>query len=229
MRDCAGGLPVADIDLATAAAAGRRNRGLDRGRAARWCRQGWRMGPSPRWWRGAGSRSPRCAETCETDGRHAVVAFTADWRQDASRRDFTINALSMARDGAVFDYFGGLADLREPAECASSASRRPASREDYLRVLRFFRFYARYGRVPPDPDTLAARSRGIPGLARLSVERVWTELRRILAAPDPTEAVGLMADSAYWAAVAPEASRGSPGRTQDAACRRIRSCGWRRC
>ena len=82
----------------------------------------------------------------ETDGRHAVVAFTDDWREDAARRDFTINAMSMARDGAVFDYFGGMDDLRagrlrfvgDPAERVA---------EDYLRVLRFFRFFARYGAI----------------------------------------------------------------------------------
>ena len=141
----------------------------------------------------------------ETDGRHAVVAFTADWRQDASRRDFTINAMSMTRDGTVFDYFGGTADL------AAGRIRfvgDPATRiaEDYLRILRFFRFYARYGRVPPDPDTLAALQAGIPGLARLSIERVWDELRRILAAPDPSEAVELMGHLGIWAAVLPEAA-----------------------
>ena len=83
----------------------------------------------------------------------------------------------------------------------------PATRiaEDYLRILRFFRFYARYGRVPPDPATLAALRNGIPGLSRLSVERVWMELRRILAAPNPEEAVGLMARLGIWNAVLPEA------------------------
>ena len=141
----------------------------------------------------------------ETDGRHAVVAFTTDWQQDASRRDFTINAMSMSRDGAVFDYFGGAADL------AAGRIRfvgDPATRiaEDYLRILRFFRFYARFGPVPPDPGTLAALQAGIPGLGRLSIERVWHELRRILAAPDPSEAVGLMDRLGIWAAVAPEAA-----------------------
>ncbi len=128
----------------------------------------------------------------ETDGRHAVVAFTEDWRLDAARRDFTINAMSMARDGSVFDYFNGTADL-ENGRVRFVGD--PATRiaEDYLRILRFFRFYARYGRVPPDAATLDALRAGIPGLARLSVERVWMELRRILGAPDPVEAVGLMA------------------------------------
>ena len=80
----------------------------------------------------------------ETDGRHAVVAFTDDWRADAARRDFTINAMSMTPDGEVFDYFGGAADLRAGRVRFVGD---PATRiaEDYLRILRFFRFQARYG------------------------------------------------------------------------------------
>ncbi len=139
-----------------------------------------------------------------TDGRHAVVAFTDDWRADAARRDFTINAMSLAPDGAVFDYFGGIADLREGRVRFVGD---PATRiaEDYLRVLRFFRFFARYGRGAPDPAALAALAAGVPGLARLSVERVWSELKRILAVDDPDEAVGLMAETGVLRAVLPEA------------------------
>nr|WP_294529743.1 CCA tRNA nucleotidyltransferase [uncultured Rhodopila sp.] len=141
----------------------------------------------------------------ETDGRHAVVAFTADWRQDASRRDFTINAMSMARDGSVFDYFGGAGDL------AAGRVRfvgDPATRiaEDYLRILRFFRFHGRYGRLPPDGVTVAALRAGIPGLVRLSVERIWSELRLILSAQDPSATVALMQALGVWGAVLPEAS-----------------------
>jgi poly(A) polymerase len=141
----------------------------------------------------------------ETDGRHAVVAFTADWQQDASRRDFTINAMSMARDGIVSDYFDGAADLQAGRIRFVGD---PATRiaEDYLRILRFFRFYARFGREPPDATTLEALQAGIPGLAQLSIERVWNELRRILAAPDPMDAVALMDRLGIWAAVVPEAA-----------------------
>jgi poly(A) polymerase len=144
----------------------------------------------------------------ETDGRHAVVAFTEDWRLDASRRDFTINAMSMARDGRLFDYFDGTADLQVGRVRFVGD---PATRiaEDYLRILRFFRFYARYGRVQPVSATLAALRNGIPGLSRLSVERVWMELRRILAAPNPEEAVELMARLGIWVAVLPEAQAAS--------------------
>jgi poly(A) polymerase len=127
-----------------------------------------------------------------TDGRRAVVAFTDDWRADAARRDFTINAMSMTPDGAVFDYFGGLVDL---AVGRIRFVGDPATRiaEDYLRVLRFFRFHARYARVDPEPGELAALSAAAPQLARLSAERVWSELKRILQAPDPRGALALMA------------------------------------
>ncbi|WP_241771219.1 CCA tRNA nucleotidyltransferase, partial [Acidisphaera rubrifaciens] len=139
-----------------------------------------------------------------TDGRHAVVAFTADWRADAARRDFTINALSLRPDGAVFDYFGGLADLDAGrVRFVGDPAQRIA--EDYLRILRYFRFQARYGRVPPDAATAAALRAGVPGLARLSAERVWGELRRILVIPDPLSALRLMAALGVLAAVLPGA------------------------
>jgi poly(A) polymerase/tRNA nucleotidyltransferase (CCA-adding enzyme) len=127
----------------------------------------------------------------ETDGRHAVVAYTDDWREDAARRDFTINAMSMTRTGAVFDYFGGVADLRAGrVRFVGDAARRIA--EDYLRVLRFFRFHARYGTGAADPAALSAIAAAVPGLTQLSAERLWGELKRILATPDPVPAVWLM-------------------------------------
>lgn len=138
-----------------------------------------------------------------TDGRRATVAFTDDWRQDAERRDFTINALSMTLDGQVFDYFGGLADLRAGVvRFVGEPAHRIA--EDYLRILRYFRFFARYAADPPDAATRAALHDGIPGLAQLSVERVWSELRRILAAPDPMNALALMAELGILSAIIPE-------------------------
>jgi poly(A) polymerase len=139
----------------------------------------------------------------ETDGRHAVVAFTDDWRADAARRDFTINAMSMTRTGEVFDYFGGISDLRAGLVRFVGD---PATRiaEDYLRILRYFRFLAWYGSGSTDPAALAAIRDGVPGLARLSVERVWSEVARILAAPDPRAAVALMAELGVLAAVLPE-------------------------
>ena len=129
-----------------------------------------------------------------TDGRHAEIAYTEDWREDAARRDFTINALSMDSTGRIYDYFGGEADLAEGrVRFVGDADARVA--EDYLRILRFFRFYARFGRTPPDPAALSAIRAGLPGLARLSAERVWHELKGLLAAADPVLALILMRDT----------------------------------
>lgn len=139
----------------------------------------------------------------ETDGRHAVVEFTADWREDAARRDFTINAMSLSPDGALHDYFGGAADLAAGrVRFVGVAAERVA--EDYLRILRYFRFQARYGRGAPDAAALAAIRAGVAGLARLSPERVWSELKRILAAPASAASVRLMAELGVLAAVLPE-------------------------
>jgi poly(A) polymerase/tRNA nucleotidyltransferase (CCA-adding enzyme) len=138
-----------------------------------------------------------------TDGRHATVAFTDDWQADAARRDFTINAMSLAADGTVFDPFGGREDLAAGrVRFVGDAATR--IREDYLRILRFFRFLARYGRGAADAAAVAAIAANRDGLARLSAERVWHELSRILAAPDPVAAVRLMAELGVLAAVIPE-------------------------
>jgi poly(A) polymerase/tRNA nucleotidyltransferase (CCA-adding enzyme) len=140
----------------------------------------------------------------ETDGRHATVAFTDDWREDAARRDFTINAMSMTVDGEVFDHFGGLEDL------AAGRVRfvgDPAARiaEDYLRILRYFRFVARYETQGGDAAALAAIAAGVPGLARLSPERVWSELKRILATPVADAALNLAERTGVLGAILPEA------------------------
>jgi poly(A) polymerase len=138
-----------------------------------------------------------------TDGRHAQVAWSDDWREDAARRDFTINAMSLDRDGGLHDFFDGAGDLRDGrVRFVGTASVRIA--EDYLRVLRFFRFFARYGRGAPDAEAVAAIEAAVSGLSVLSAERVWSELKRILAAPDPVEAVSLMARLGVLAAVVPE-------------------------
>jgi poly(A) polymerase/tRNA nucleotidyltransferase (CCA-adding enzyme) len=138
-----------------------------------------------------------------------VVAFTADWRADAARRDFTINAMSMAATGEVFDHFGGLPDLEAGrVRFVGDAATRIA--EDYLRVLRFFRFHARYGSGAPDEAALSAIRAAIPGLARLSAERVWSELKRILSGPDPAATVALMQDTAVLPAILPEAGPPPP-------------------
>jgi poly(A) polymerase/tRNA nucleotidyltransferase (CCA-adding enzyme) len=152
-----------------------------------------------------------------TDGRHAQVAWSTDWREDAARRDFTINALSMDAGGAVWDYFDGRADL------AAGRVRfvgDPATRlaEDYLRVLRFFRFHARYGQGDPDTAAVAAIRAAVLGLGRLSVERVWMELKRLLQAPDPTGALILMRQTGVLPAILPEAGGLEPLRCLLAGC-----------
>ena len=140
----------------------------------------------------------------ETDGRHAVVEWTTDWREDAARRDFTINAMSLSAEGWLWDYFGGRADLAAGrVRFVGRAAER--IREDYLRALRFFRFHARYGRGTPDAEAIAAIREAVPGLSRLSAERVWMELKRLLEVPDPTEALALMAETGVLNAVLPEA------------------------
>ncbi len=204
VRDALSGRPVADIDLATPSPPEVVIQTLQRA-GVNVVPTGLVHGTVTAVVSGRGFEITTLRRDVETDGRHAVVAFTADWRQDASRRDFTINAMSMARDGTVFDYFDGTADL-EAGRIRFVGD--PATRiaEDYLRILRFFRFYARFGAAAPDADTLDALRAGIPGLARLSVERVWNELRRILGAPDPSEAVSLMDRLGVWPAVVPEAT-----------------------
>jgi poly(A) polymerase/tRNA nucleotidyltransferase (CCA-adding enzyme) len=140
----------------------------------------------------------------ETDGRHAVVAFTDDWETDASRRDFTINAMSATRDGAVFDYFGGREDLAAGrVRFVGEASRRIA--EDYLRILRYFRFFARYGRGAPDVEAVAAIMALREGVRSLSAERVWSEVKRILQADDPRAVVALMRETGVLELVLPGA------------------------
>jgi poly(A) polymerase/tRNA nucleotidyltransferase (CCA-adding enzyme) len=139
-----------------------------------------------------------------TDGRHAVVEWTTDWREDAARRDFTINAMSLTPEGELFDYFGGREDLvAGKVRFVGDAGTRLA--EDYLRALRFFRFQARYGRGAPDAAAVAAIRHAVPGLARLSAERVWMELKRILAVPDPLATLALMVETGVLGAVLPEA------------------------
>jgi poly(A) polymerase len=143
-----------------------------------------------------------------TDGRRAVVAFTDDWTEDAARRDLTFNAMSMDTDGTLHDPFGGLDDL------AAGRVRfigDPAVRlaEDRLRLLRFFRFLAWYGRVSPDEEALAACRAVAADLVRLSGERVRGEILRLLEAPDPMPGWHGLASVGALAVVLPEADDAS--------------------
>ncbi len=130
----------------------------------------------------------------ETYGRHAKVAFGRDWKADAERRDFTINALSASKDGTVHDYVGGLGDLEaRRVRFIGDAGQRIA--EDYLRVLRFFRFHAAYGEGPLDKDGLHACIQARNELAQLSRERVRMEIMKLLTARGASGVLQAMADS----------------------------------
>ncbi|WP_265501839.1 CCA tRNA nucleotidyltransferase [Paracoccus beibuensis] len=142
----------------------------------------------------------------ETDGRHAVVAFSTDMAEDAARRDFTMNALYAGGDGLVIDPVGGLPDLaaRRLRFVGDPAAR---IREDYLRILRFFRFFAHYGQEA-DPAALSACRDGRMGLDGISRERIGQELRKLLSAADPVPAIRLMADTGVLEKVLPDARIG---------------------
>ena len=127
----------------------------------------------------------------ETDGRRAKVSFTSDWAADAARRDFTINALSADMDGTIHDYVDGLADLHAGrVRFIGDAGERIA--EDYLRILRFFRFQASYAAAEPDQVALDACREAAEKVENLSGERVWQELSRILAVAAPGTVFSLM-------------------------------------
>ena len=140
----------------------------------------------------------------QTDGRHAVVAFSTRIEEDAARRDFTMNALYARPDGTLVDPLGGLPDLmaRRLRFVGDPATR---IREDYLRILRFFRFHAWYGDPDAgvDADGLAACAAGVDGLSGLSRERVGAEFRKLLAAPDPAPALASMAHAGVLHALLP--------------------------
>lgn len=140
----------------------------------------------------------------ETDGRHAVVRFSTDLVEDAARRDFTMNALYADASGRVIDPLGGLPDLNSRrVRFIGKAQDRIA--EDYLRILRFFRFAAWYGDpdLGFDPDALAAIADGLDGLSGLSRERIGAEMKKLLSAPDPAPAVGSMEQTGVLLAVLP--------------------------
>lgn len=142
----------------------------------------------------------------ETNGRHAVVAFGRDWQADANRRDFTINALYADAKGKVYDLVGGLKDL-EDRNLRFIGEAEERIREDYLRILRFFRFFAWYGAGRPDAQGLKACARLKDGLGGLSVERVWMELKKLLSAPDPHRAILWMRQTGVLTAILPESEK----------------------
>jgi poly(A) polymerase len=140
----------------------------------------------------------------ETDGRHAVIAFTDDWAEDATRRDFTINALYASADGEIFDYATGVEDLIA-GRVRFMGDARTRIAEDYLRVLRLFRFHAWYGKGDIDPDGLRAAADARGKLKTLSAERVAKELLRLLEAGKPAPVLRVMAATGILSELLPGA------------------------
>lgn len=144
-----------------------------------------------------------------TDGRHATVAFGTDWAKDAARRDFTINALYADAEGRLYDFTAGRADLAAGiVRFIGDPAQRVA--EDYLRVLRFFRFHARFGKAQPDAASLAACAAAVDQLDRLSGERIRDELLKILMLPNAADALSLMRQSGVLNAILPPARLDTP-------------------
>ncbi|MFT9409403.1 CCA tRNA nucleotidyltransferase [Acetobacter fabarum] len=202
VRDLLADRPIADIDLATPEPP---EQVMERLRAygAHVVATGLQHGTVTAVLDGAPYEITTLRRDMETDGRHAVVRWTQDWQADAQRRDFTINAMSVDQAGVLYDYFGGQADLAAGHVRFVGA---PALRikEDALRILRFFRFYGRYGHGAPDQQAVQAITCGVVLLDGLSVERIWMELRRILAGPNVAAILRLMDSTGVLARILPE-------------------------
>ncbi len=139
-----------------------------------------------------------------TDGRHAEVAFTTDWEEDSGRRDFRFNAIyADPDDGSLYDPQDGIKDALE-GHVAFVGDPETRIREDYLRILRFFRFFAWYGEARPDRESVKACARLKSGMEDLSAERVWKELKKLLQAPDPSKALRWMRTAEVLQVVLPE-------------------------
>lgn len=203
VRDTLLGLPISDVDLATRlrpevvmerlASAGIRSipTGIDHGTVTALIPSG-------------PVEVTTLRRDVATDGRRATIAYTEEWEEDAARRDFTINALSAdPTSGKLFDYFGGLADLeRRRVRFIGDPLTRIA--EDYLRILRFFRFHARFGQKQVDDAALEACRARTNDLMALSRERIADELLKLLALSNPAPAVRLMLDNRILKPVLPE-------------------------
>ena len=205
VRNSLMGLPVADIDMATtllpdevvarAKKAGIKSvpTGIDHGTVTLVIE-------------GAPFEVTTLRRDVETDGRRAEVAFGSDWKVDAERRDLTINALYANAKGEVIDLVGGLPDIeKRHVRFIGNAAERVA--EDYLRVLRFFRFFAHYGSGRPDADGLRACAQARSKLGTLSAERVWSEMKKLLSARDPGRALLWMRQAGVLSEILPESEK----------------------
>lgn len=199
------GHPITDIDIATTA---RPETVMERARAAglKTVPTGVEHGTVTLVAGGRPFEVTTLREDHETDGRHAKVVFGRDWQADARRRDFTINALYCDADGDILDLVDGVRDI-ETRTLRFIGDPQERIEEDYLRILRFYRFFAWYGEGRPDAEGLRATVRLKAGLSKLSAERVWGELRKLLGAPDPSRALLWMRQSGVLSAILPESER----------------------
>lgn len=140
----------------------------------------------------------------KTDGRHAVVEFTTDWEEDASRRDLTINAVYADEKGNVFDYYNGISDL-ENGIVRFIGNPTQRIQEDYLRILRFFRFYSIFGRKNIDMKALNACRENQAGLKKVSIERIRDEFFKIMLTPNVAETVKIMIENDILGYILPQA------------------------
>jgi poly(A) polymerase len=203
VRDTLLGLAVSDVDLATRLAPEEVVRRLEAARIKA-VPTGLAHGTITAVSEGAPVEITTLRRDVSTDGRRATVAYTEDWREDAMRRDFTINALSAdPASGEVFDYFDGLTDL-EARRVRFIGDPLQRIAEDHLRILRFFRFHARFGAGAPDEAALDACEARANDLMALSRERIADELLKLLALPDPAPTVALMIERAILKPVLPE-------------------------
>jgi len=207
VRDALLGLEVSDVDLATRIAP---EEVMERLAAARIkaVPTGLAHGTVTAVIRGRPVEVTTLRRDVATDGRRATVVYTGDWREDAARRDFTINALSAdPAGGGLFDYFGGIADL-EARRVRFIGDPLVRIAEDHLRILRFFRFHARFGAGEPDAAGVEACAARADDLSALSRERIADELLKLLALPDPAATVALMVERGIFRPVLPEIADG---------------------
>ncbi len=205
VRNALLGAPVSDVDLSTDARPDRVMQ-LARDAGLKAVPTGIDHGTVTIVAEGTGHEVTTFRADVETDGRRAVVRFADDIAEDAVRRDFTMNALYVDRMGQLVDPLGGLPDLQaRRLRFIEDPARR--IREDYLRILRFFRFFAWYGDPSDgmDADALAAIAENVDGLAQLSRERIGVEVIKLLSAPDPLMSVSVMAQTGVLAQVLPGA------------------------
>ncbi|GMB80382.1 CCA tRNA nucleotidyltransferase [Shinella zoogloeoides] len=205
VRNSLMGLPVADVDIATTL---RPETVVERAKAAgiKAVPTGIEHGTVTLVIDGTPFEVTTLRRDVSTNGRHADVAFGTDWQTDAERRDLTINALYAKQDGTVVDLVNGLPDIESrTVRFIGDAATRIA--EDHLRILRFFRFFAFYGIGRPDAEGLKACARAKASLAKLSAERVWSETKKLLGAPDPGRALLWMRQAGVLTEILPETEK----------------------